>query len=74
MRALVVWMRWIVGSPPMGTNADTIWPASPTSMATEKPVDTGKLSRTHRWKAASSTAVTAIPTVNRAADGRRVPR
>ena len=32
-RALVVWMRCSVGSPPMRTNAATTWPASPASMA-----------------------------------------
>jgi hypothetical protein len=39
-RALVVWTRCSVASPPIGTNAATTWPASPASMAKEKPADT----------------------------------
>ena len=73
-RALAVWMRWTTGSPPIGTKAATICPARPTSMASEKPVETGYRPRTWWWNAVRSTAGRTSPAVNSAAEAGWVPR
>ena len=69
-----MWMRWAVGSPPIGTKAATSWPARPTSMATEKPGETRNRPLTWWWNAVRNSAGSTRPRVNRAADFDWVPR